>query len=106
MLGIGTPAIWWLSIPALVLVAWRMIGRFDWRAAAILVAFAAGYVTWVFDATQTVPGCHPASDCHRTMFLFYLLPDVPFMVLALTMATGVWATPRPAACGPGSGSGG
>jgi len=89
VLGIGTPAIWWLSIPALVLVAWRMIGRFDWRAAAILVAFAAGYVTWVFDATQTVPGCHPASDCHRTMFRFYLLPDVPFMVLALTMAVGV-----------------
>ena len=65
---------------------WRMIARFDWRAAAILVAFLAGYVTWIYDESQTVPGCSPASDCHRTMFLFYLLPDVPFMVLALTMA--------------------
>jgi len=89
VLGIGTPAIWWLSIPALIAVAWRMLGRFDWRAAAILVAFLAGYVTWIYDETQTVPGCHPAADCHRTMFLFYLLPDVPFMVLALTMAIGM-----------------
>jgi dolichyl-phosphate-mannose--protein O-mannosyl transferase len=86
VLGIGTPAIWWLSIPALVACLWRMIARFDWRAAAILVAFAAGYVTWIYDESQTVPGCSPASDCHRTMFLFYLLPDVPFMVLAVTLA--------------------
>jgi dolichyl-phosphate-mannose--protein O-mannosyl transferase len=89
VLGIGTPAIWWLSIPALVAVGWRMLGRFDWRAAAIMVAFLAGYVTWIYDETQTVPGCSPAVDCHRTMFLFYLLPDVPFMVLALTMAIGM-----------------
>jgi dolichyl-phosphate-mannose--protein O-mannosyl transferase len=89
VLGIGTPAIWWLSIPALLAVAWRMFGRFDWRAAAILVSFLAGYVTWIFDEMQTVPGCSPARDCHRTMFLFYLLPDLPFMVLALTMAIGM-----------------
>jgi dolichyl-phosphate-mannose--protein O-mannosyl transferase len=89
VLGIGTPAIWWLSIPALVAVAWRMIGRFDWRAAAILLSFVAGYLSWIIDEAQTVSGCHPAADCHRTMFLFYLLPDVPFMVLALTMAIGM-----------------
>ena len=89
VLGIGTPAIWWLSIPALIAVAWRMIGRFDWRAAAILLSFGAGYFSWVFDEAQTVTGCTPAADCHRTMFLFYLLPDVPFMVLALTMAIGM-----------------
>jgi dolichyl-phosphate-mannose--protein O-mannosyl transferase len=89
VLGIGTPFIWWVSIPALLAVAWRMLGRFDWRAAAILVSFLAGYVTWIFDEWQTVPGCSPAADCHRTMFLFYLLPAVPFMVLAITMAIGM-----------------
>jgi len=89
VLGIGTPAIWWMSIPALVAVAWRMFARFDWRAAAILLSFCAGYFSWVFDEAQTVANCHPAGDCHRTMFLFYLLPDVPFMVLALTMAAGM-----------------
>jgi dolichyl-phosphate-mannose-protein mannosyltransferase len=89
VLGIGTPLIWWASIPALLAVAWRMLGRFDWRAAAILVPFLFGYVIWIFDETKTVPNCHPADNCHRTMFLFYLLPDVPFMVLALTMAIGM-----------------
>jgi dolichyl-phosphate-mannose-protein mannosyltransferase len=89
VLGIGTPAIWWLSIPALVAVAWRMVGRFDWRAAAIMLSFIAGYLSWILDEAQTVPGCSPAADCHRTMFLFYLLPDVPFMVLALTLAIGM-----------------
>jgi dolichyl-phosphate-mannose-protein mannosyltransferase len=89
VLGIGTPAIWWLSIPALVVVTWRMLIKRDWRAAAIIVVFATGYLTWIFDAVQTVPNCHPSSDCHRTMFLFYLLPDVPFMVLALTMCIGL-----------------
>jgi dolichyl-phosphate-mannose--protein O-mannosyl transferase len=94
VLGIGTPLIWWLSIPALLAVAWRMLGRFDWRAAAIMLSFLAGYVTWIFDEYQVVDKCHPADDCHRTMFLFYLLPDVPFMVLALTMAIGMLLATR------------
>jgi dolichyl-phosphate-mannose-protein mannosyltransferase len=89
VLGIGTPAIWWLSIPALVVALWRMVVKLDWRAAAIIVIFLTGYLTWIFDEMQTVPNCHPASNCHRTMFLFYLLPDVPFMVLALTMCIGL-----------------
>jgi dolichyl-phosphate-mannose--protein O-mannosyl transferase len=88
VLGIGTPAIWWLSVPALVYVVWRAVARWDWRATAILVTFLTGYLTWIFDELQTVPNCQPAGNCHRTMFLFYLLPDVPFMVLALTMAVG------------------
>jgi len=94
VLGIGTPLIWWASIPALLAVAWRMLGRFDWRAAAIMLTFLAGYVTWIFDESQVVDKCHPADDCHRTMFLFYLLPDVPFMVLALTMAIGMLLATR------------
>jgi dolichyl-phosphate-mannose-protein mannosyltransferase len=94
VLGIGTPLIWWMSIPALLAVAWRMLGRFDWRAAAIMLSFLAGYVTWIWDETKVVSNCHPADNCHRTMFLFYLLPDVPFMVLALTMAIGMLLATR------------
>jgi dolichyl-phosphate-mannose-protein mannosyltransferase len=78
VLGVGTPAIWWLSIPAFVAVFWRGISKFDWRAGAILLAFLAGYVPWFI-----------ADAGHRTMFLFYMLPVVPFMVLALTMAIGM-----------------
>jgi len=94
VLGIGTPLIWWLSIPALLAVAWRMIGRLDWRAAAIMLSFLFGYVIWIIDELQVVDKCHPDGDCHRTMFLFYLLPDVPFMVLALTMAIGMLLATR------------
>jgi dolichyl-phosphate-mannose--protein O-mannosyl transferase len=78
VLGIGTPAIWWVVIPALLAVAWRFVSRFDWRAAAVLVAFLAGYLPWFYEDHE-----------HRTMFLFYLLPVVPFMVLAVTMGIGM-----------------
>lgn len=78
VLGIGTPAIWWASILALIWAGWRWLTRWDWRAAAILVTFLVGYLPWFRE------------DAHdRTMFLFYLLPGVPFMVLALTMCLGL-----------------
>jgi dolichyl-phosphate-mannose-protein mannosyltransferase len=82
ILGVGTPAIWWVSIPALLAVGWRAVARFDWRAAAILVAFFFGYLPWFREDVH-----------HRTMFLFYLLPSLPFMVLAITMGLGMIAGP-------------
>lgn len=78
VLAIGTPALWWMTIPALIAVLWRMVGRFDWRAAAILLSFLAGYLPWFYEDHQ-----------HRTMFLFYLMPALPFMVLAVTMGVGI-----------------
>jgi dolichyl-phosphate-mannose-protein mannosyltransferase len=89
VLGIGNPAVWWGAIPALVAVAWAWVGRRDWRAGAILLTFAFGYVPWIVEELSTVKGCTPAGNCHRTMFLFYMLPNVPFMALALTMAIGL-----------------
>ena len=71
---------------------WIWISRRDWRAAAIVATFAFGYLPWVVDELQLVhtdPACSPAGDCHRTMFLFYMLPNVPFMVLALTLCIGL-----------------
>jgi dolichyl-phosphate-mannose-protein mannosyltransferase len=78
VLGLGTPAIWWMAIPAMVAVAWRLVSRLDWRAGAVLVAFLAGYLPWLYEDAK-----------HRSMFLFYLLPSVPFMVLMITMAIGM-----------------
>jgi dolichyl-phosphate-mannose--protein O-mannosyl transferase len=86
VLALGNPAIWWMTIPALVAVLWRMVARLDWRATAILVAFLAGYLPWFYEDQQ-----------HRTMFLFYLLPSLPFMVLALTMGVGMMLGPAGAA---------
>jgi dolichyl-phosphate-mannose--protein O-mannosyl transferase len=78
VLALGTPAIWWASIPALLVMVWRAIGRWDWRAAAIVVSFAVGYLPWFY-----------TDQDHRTMFLFYMLPSLPFMVLAITMTLGM-----------------
>jgi len=77
VLGVGTPAVWWASIPAMAAMVWLWVARRDWRAALILVTFLAGYLPWFW---------YDRSD--RTMFLFYALPMVPFMVLAITMALG------------------
>ena len=76
VLGIGTPAIWWASVLALIGCAWGWISRRDWRAAFILVAFAVGYVPWFWPAD-------------RTEFLFYALPALPFMCLALAYCAGL-----------------
>jgi dolichyl-phosphate-mannose-protein mannosyltransferase len=75
VLDIGTPAIWWASILALIWLLWRLVSRRDWRAWGILIGFAAGYLVWfVFP--------------DRTMFLFYALAFVPFLCLALTYCLG------------------
>ena len=76
VLGIGTPAIWWGSIVALGGCVWGWISRRDWRATFLLVAFAVGYVPWFWP-----------SD--RTEFLFYALPALPFMCLALAYCAGL-----------------
>ncbi len=75
VLDIGTPVLWWAFIPALVWLVWRWLTSRDWRAAAILVAFVAGWVVWL-------------QDPKRTMFLFYMTPLVPFLALGITMGLG------------------
>lgn len=78
VLAIGTPAIWWAGIPALVAVLWLWVARRDWRAGALLVAVAAGIAPWGLSDLR-----------ERTMFLFYSLPSVPFLTLALAMCAGL-----------------
>lgn len=77
VLAIGTPAIWWTSIPALFLMGWYWISRRDWRAGAILACFLVGFLPWI-----------PSDLSGRTMFNFYVMPVLPFMVLAITYVIG------------------
>jgi dolichyl-phosphate-mannose-protein mannosyltransferase len=85
VLAIGTPAIWWASIFALGATFWKWISARDWRAAYILAGFAATYLPWFW------------SDMNRrTMFLFYALPALPFMCLALAYVAGLVIGPRTA----------
>lgn len=75
VLDVGTPALWWAFVPAVLWAGWVAATRRDWRGWVVLVAFAAGWLTWF-----SVPG--------RTMFLFYMTPLVPFLVIGVTLALG------------------
>ena len=79
VLAIGTPALWWASIPMLVGAVAFWVSRRDWRGLVVVLLVAASIVPWI------------PSDLHRrTMFLFYALPAVPFMCLGLALMAG-WA---------------
>jgi dolichyl-phosphate-mannose-protein mannosyltransferase len=78
VLAIGTPVIWWGSIVALVIcLGWWLTHR-DWRAGAVLVGVAAGWLPWFTYAD-------------RTQFYFYAVAFLPFLVLSITLCLG-WLT--------------
>lgn len=80
VVGLGTPVVWWLSIVALlVLLGWWATYR-DWRAGVVLAGVAAGWLPWF---------AYP----DRTMFVFYALPFLPFLVLAIVLAIGLLLGP-------------
>ena len=72
---IGTPAMWWLAVPALGWSLWRVVTAFDWRHAAVLVGYGAGFLPWF-------------TNLDRQMYFFYMTPVAPFLVLAIVLALG------------------
>ncbi|MBO0849101.1 MAG: phospholipid carrier-dependent glycosyltransferase [Pseudonocardia sp.] len=72
---IGTPALWWVSPAALGWALWRSLTRFDWRFAAGLVGYGAGYLPWFV-------------ELDRQMYFFYATPMAPFLVILLTLGLG------------------
>ncbi|MEV4557035.1 glycosyltransferase family 39 protein [Kitasatospora sp. NPDC049285] len=83
VLAIGTPLLWWAGIAALGYCLYRWVLRRDWRAGAILIALGAGYLPWFMYQ-------------ERTIFLFYAVCFVPFLVLAVTMMIGAMLGPADA----------
>ncbi|MFJ9522579.1 dolichyl-phosphate-mannose--protein mannosyltransferase [Kitasatospora sp. NPDC101801] len=83
VLGIGTPLLWWLGLVALLYCLYRSVLRADWRAGAIVLGLAAGYAPWFLYQ-------------ERTIFLFYAVIFVPFLVLAVTMMLGALIGPATA----------
>jgi dolichyl-phosphate-mannose-protein mannosyltransferase len=77
VLAIGTPAIWWVMIPALFVLVWLWLAKRDWRPGAAALLVLTAIVPWVRDDLDG-----------RTMFLFYALPATPFMVLGLALIAG------------------
>lgn len=72
---IGTPALWWISLFVLAWALWKTIGRLDWRYAAVLIAYGAGYLPWF-------------TNLDRQMYFFYATPLAPFLVIGITLVLG------------------
>lgn len=72
----GSPFVWWTSILALVVVAVAWLRRRDpWRPEGLILAgFVFTYGPWLAAGLFSE---------RSAVFLFYLLPTVPFMCLAL-----------------------
>jgi dolichyl-phosphate-mannose--protein O-mannosyl transferase len=63
---------------------WFGIARRDWRMPPIALGIAAGILPWFYFALE-----------NRTMFYFYALPAVPFLILAVVYVLGALMTPPP-----------
>jgi dolichyl-phosphate-mannose-protein mannosyltransferase len=73
ILMVGTPTLWFAFAPAMLWLLWRIAARRDPAALTVVVAIAAGWLTWFV-------------NLERTMFIFYMAPVAPFFVLAVTLA--------------------
>lgn len=69
--SVGNPAVWWLAVVGLAVVIWGAFIARDWRAWAILSGYLATWAPWLIYT-------------HRTIFQFYAVAVLPFVVLALT----------------------
>lgn len=74
ILALGNPLVWWSSVPALGYVAYRAVRNRTvfGPEPVILIAFLISLVPWLL-----------VMGVRNAVFLFYLLPTVPFMCLAL-----------------------
>jgi dolichyl-phosphate-mannose-protein mannosyltransferase len=72
---VGTPALWWVAVPVLLWAAWRTFVRRDWRFAAVLVGYCAGWLPWFI-------------EIDRQMYFFYAATMAPFLVMAIAMILG------------------
>lgn len=89
VLAIGTPAIWWTSILALIFCLGWWISRRDWRPGAVLLAVGAGWLPWFWFAWHD----------HRTEYFFYAIAFLPYLVIAITLCIGVIIGPAVATPG-------
>lgn len=80
---LGNPVIWWGGTIAIVVLLFMWaLGR-DWRAGAVLAGLAGGYLPWFMYQA-------------RTIYTFYAVAFVPWIVLGLTFALGLMLGPRTA----------
>ncbi|GAB3738961.1 dolichyl-phosphate-mannose--protein mannosyltransferase [Microlunatus parietis] len=73
--GIGTPALWWAAVIALVAALVLWVGGRDWRFGIPVVGVLSNWLPW-FQYTD------------RPQFLFYAITIVPFSVTAVALVLG------------------
>ena len=87
--ALGNPFLWWAGTLALAVLMWRWVLARDHRAGAVLAGAAAGWLPWFLYQ-------------QRTIFAFYAVAFVPWIVLAVTYCLGLFLGP-PGAGPPGTG---
>jgi dolichyl-phosphate-mannose-protein mannosyltransferase len=73
VIPLGNPLVWWGGIIAIGFILYFAVARRHSAALPIAIAFAAGWVPWLF-FTQ------------RTVFTFYSVVFIPYTVMALALA--------------------
>jgi dolichyl-phosphate-mannose--protein O-mannosyl transferase len=79
--SLGNPLIWWLGAAALLVATYWLITRRDWRAGAVLSGIAAGWLPWF-------------AYEHRTIFTFYAIAFLPWLVLTLVYVASLVIGPK------------
>lgn len=82
ILALGNPLLWWAGAAAVLVALFWLVRYRDWRAAAVLSGIVAGWAPWFLYA-------------HRTIFTFYSVAFVPWVVLTLVYVLGLLVGPRP-----------
>jgi len=101
VLAIGTPLLWWGGTLALAFcLFWWLSGLIgdvvfgrkaqrDWRAGAVLLGVAAGWLPWIWYAWHD----------NRTEFYYYAIAFEPFLIIAVTLCLGLIIGPSRAPAG-------
>jgi dolichyl-phosphate-mannose--protein O-mannosyl transferase len=75
VLLLGSPAVWWAGVLALIAALFWWVGARDWRFGIAVVGAASTWLPWfLYDG--------------RPIFSFYAIITLPFLVLAITLAIG------------------
>jgi dolichyl-phosphate-mannose-protein mannosyltransferase len=83
VLLLGTPALWWGGVVALVYALFAWIGKRDWRFGLAVVGVLSSWLPWI-----------PNDD--RPIFSYYAIAFLPFTVLAVVLGLGTMVGGRDA----------
>jgi dolichyl-phosphate-mannose-protein mannosyltransferase len=75
VLLLGTPALWWGGVVALLYAVYAWVGRRDWRYGLAVVGVLATWLPWLrYD--------------ERPIFSYYAVAVIPFTIVAVTLLLG------------------